>query len=297
MSEVINADELENMLRGIKIPSPPQIIADLQMEMAMPDPDLNAMTSLIANDAGLSGAVLKVVNSPYYGGRGSVSSIPHAAMVLGMKSIVEIVNTICLKNETLSLDEVSDDMYATMIRFWDSATDVAKACRMVAKKIHLSPLDEVYTLGLFHNVGIPLMISKYDNYLSVMRSSYEPSNKRIVDRENDTHGTNHAVLGYYTARSWKLDEKICKVIAQHHNIDIFCKGNLDDSKENIMLALLKIAEHLVGLHRVLGNQHQDYEWDLISEGVLMLTGLSQYDLEDLVEEAKELGLGQQEYFR
>jgi len=297
MVETASKPEIEKILRGITIPSPPQIIADLQMEMAMPDPDLNAMSDLISNDVGLAGAVLKTVNSPYYGSNRDINSISQASMMLGMQTLMDIINTICLRNATIDVNELSDNMYSTLTRFWDSAADVAKVCAMVAKKLGLSPLDNAYMLGLFHNVGIALLIAKHDNYLDVMADSYLQSEKRIVDIENNAIDTNHAVISYYTAKSWKLDKTLCKIISIHHNSDLFKTANLKDTTENTLLGVLKIAEHVVGLHRVIGNIETDYEWKKIGENVLLCVGLTSYELDDLKAQSAELGYGQQLYFR
>ena len=296
MTQALKQQDIKDLLRGITIPSPPQVIADLQMEMAMPDPDINEIAKFISNDAGLSGSVLKLVNSPFYGDREKVTSISKAVLMLGMDTIVDIVNTICLKKSFMDSDSVSDNLYATMIRFWDSATDIARVCSMVGTRLHLSPLDNVYTLGLFHNVGISLMVSTHENYLDVMRKSYHEDNDRIIDIENEEYGTNHAVLSYFTARTWKLNQNLCDLIAQHHNPNMFLDKDFMEKNDIKILSVLKIAEHIVGLYRILGNESQDKEWNMISENVLLAAGLSEYELEDLSYQAKDFGYGQQQYF-
>lgn len=296
MTQAIKQQDIKDLLRGISIPSPPQIIADLQMEMAMPDPDINEIAKFIANDAGLSGSVLKLVNSPFYGDRENVTSISKAVLMLGMDTIIDIINTVCLKKSFMDSESISDNLYATMIRFWDSAADIARVCSMVGSRLHLSPLDNVYTLGLFHNVGISLMVSKHENYLDVMRKSYQQDKDRIIDIENDEYGTNHAVLSYYTARTWKLNQNLCDLIAQHHNPNMFLDKDFIEKKDIKILAVLKIAEHIVGLYRILGNESQDKEWDVIGENVLLAAGLSEYELDDLIYQAKDFGYGTQQYF-
>ena len=129
-SEVLSQEDVEKILKGIVIPSPPQIIADLQLEMAMPDPDINAMASLISKDVGLAGSVLKTINSPFYGGH-HADSIPHAVMMLGMSTVMNIVNTIYLR-ETINPKDMSDAMYTAFNNFWDSATDVARVCLLIS---------------------------------------------------------------------------------------------------------------------------------------------------------------------
>ena len=201
----LTQQNIEDILKGITIPSPPQIIADLQMEMATPDPDLNDMAKMISKDPGLAGGVLKTLNSPFYGNR-DISSISQAVMLLGMTTIANIVNTLYLREHLTQDDEISDATYKAMINFWDSASDVARACNLVAKRLRVLDADMAYLLGLFHNAGIPLLMQRFSNYPDIMVESYLLEGNRIVDTENKHCGTNHAVVSFYAARSWKLPE-------------------------------------------------------------------------------------------
>lgn len=292
----ITQESIEKILKGITIPSPPQIVADLQMEMAMPDPDLNAMADLISKDPGLAGGVLKTLNSPFYGNR-DIGSISKAVMMLGMNTIANIVNTLYLRDSMSQQDDIADDVYKAMVRFWDSATDVARACHLVAQRLRYNNPDVAYMLGLFHNAGIPLLMQRFPDYPKIMSESYLLNEHRIVDSENKYYKSNHAVVSFYAARSWKLPPLLCQVIAQHHSaIDIFSEKDRTDPDEKYLLGILKMGEHLAGLFRTIGNTDEDLEWQQIEEGVLDFLGLSQFDYDDLVAYATDNGIGGQTYF-
>jgi HD-like signal output (HDOD) protein len=296
VSKQPSQEEIETILRGTTIPSPPQVIVDLQMEMAMPDPDINAIAKLIADDAGLAGGVLKTINSGIYGSGENITSISKAVMMLGMNSIMRIIDTLCLRNEMMNMDNIPDQLFAAMNGFWDSATEVAHCSVMIAHKLQFSRPDQAYALGLFHNVGVPLLMLKFEHYAEVMRESYEKPSPRIVDTENRLIDTNHAVLGFFVARSWKLPKNLCQLIAQHHNIEIFQGKNNLDSDDTMLLAILKVAEHISGLHRAIGGQPNNPEWGQIGKKVLEYAGLSQIDLDDLIDQARDSGLGELPYF-
>ncbi len=149
----VTQEKIDAILRGTTIPSPPQVIVDLQMEMAMPGPYLNAIAKLIAGDAGLAGGVLKTVNSAIYGGGSEVTSISKAVMMLGMNTIMRVINTLCLRNEMMNMDEITDHLFASMNSFWDSASDVAHSSVFIARRLNYPRPDQAYALGLFHNVG------------------------------------------------------------------------------------------------------------------------------------------------
>ncbi len=296
-TQEITQQEVEKLLKGIKIPSPPQIIADLQMEMSMPDPDLNELSTLINKDVGLSGAIIKTVNSPFYGNK-DISSIPKAVMMLGMKTVMNIVNTLCLRM-TVSEPSVEDEeKFKMLTKFWDSATDVAQCCQLISKKIHFKPENQAYIVGLFHNAGIPLLMERYDNYPDIMVLSYTQQENRLVDIENEHLKTNHAVLSFYTAKSWKLPMSLCNVIASHHDgARVFedKKNNLT-SDERTLSAILMLAQHIAGLYRILANQEIDFEWETNRSAVIEYLGMSEFDLDDLISYTNEQGIGVQSYF-
>ncbi len=292
----ITQENIEKVLKGITIPSPPQIIADLQMEMAMPEPDLNEMADMISKDPGLAGGVLKTLASPFYGNR-DIASISQAVMMLGMTTIANIVNTLYLRDTLSQREGISDEMHKAMAHFWDSATDVARACRMVAKRLRINDPDMAYMLGLFHNAGIPLLMLRYPDYPQVLVQSYLLEEPRVIDLENNHYKTNHAVVSFYAARSWKLPDLLCKVIAEHHSVvEVFSERDNSDPEEKSYLAILKIAEHLAGLSRSIGDNGVDLEWEQTGENILEYVGMSQFDYEDLAAYAIDSGIGGQTYF-
>ena len=284
-------DQVKHVLQGISIPPQPQIMVDLQMEQLSPDCNINRIAELISQDVGLSGSILKTINSPFYGLKNKITSIQQACNLLGINSVINIVNALSIRGE------LSDENINSLNKFWDSAMDIAMACTTIAKQVGLQSPDEAYTLGLFHNCGIPLLMLRFENYQQIMIDSYACPDKRIVDIENNAFNTNHAVVGYYVAKSWHLPRYMGTAIAQHHSAHkIFTENDKTKPEEKNLIAILKIAEHICGNYRVIGNQEIDYEWKNIEEGVLLYLGLSSYDLQSIQASCAELGLIDNDYF-
>ncbi len=286
MSQELSAEQIQQVLQGISVPPQPQIMVDLQMEQYMPDPDLEVIARLIAQDPGLSGALLKIVNSPYYGLSNKIASIQRAVNLLGSRSVINLINALSIKGE------MSDDTIVTLNRFWDTAQDVAMTCLSLAKRTGSQTVDEAYALGLFHDCGVPLMLKRFPNYMTVLEQAYANAGPdcRVVDTENNAFNTNHAVVGYYTAKSWRLPEHVTDAIANHHNaLAVFSDESSRNPVLKNLLAILKMAEHICSSYRVLGNQTVDHEWDAISHLVLDYVGLSDYDFESMKLSIRELG--------
>ena len=286
MSQELSPEQIQQALQGITIPPQPQIMVDLQFEQYMPDPDLETIAKLIAQDPGLSGALLKLVNSPHFGLSNKIGSIQRAVNLLGSRSIINLINAQSIKGE------MSDETIVTLNRFRDTAQDVAMTCLTLAKRIGSQAVDEAYALGLFHDCGVPLMLKRFPDYMSVLEDAYASAgaNQRVVDTENQVFNTNHAVVGYYTAKSWRLPEHVSAAIANHHNaLAIFSDESSRNSTLKNLLAILKMAEHICASYRVLGNQTEDHEWNSIGPLVLDYVGLSDYDFETLKQTIRDLG--------
>jgi len=280
----LTAEQIQQALQGISVPPQPQIMVDLQMEQYMPDPDLHAIARLIAQDPGLSGALLKIVNSAQYGFSNKIASIERAVHLLGSRSVINLINAQSIRGE------MSDETIVTLNRFWDTAQDVAMTCLTLARRLGSETVDEAYALGLFHDCGVPLMLKRFPDYMRVLEQAYAEvgPQHRLVDTENQAFNTNHAVVGYYTAKSWRLPRHVSDAIAHHHNaLAIFSEDSVDTLQLKNLLAILKMAEHICASYRVLGNQADDLEWNAIGHLVLDHVGLSDYDFENLCESIRE----------
>lgn len=285
MSTELSPEQIRKVLQGISIPPQPQIMVDLQMEQLQRDCSIDNIAKLISQDVGLAGSILKTVNSAFFGLSNKITSINQAVNLLGDKSVVNLVNAQSIRGT------LSDDDIVALSRFWDSAMEVAMAAAHIAKQIGFPAADEAYSLGLFHNCGIPLLMQRFDDYPEVIKAAYAQSDCGITDFENARLNTNHAVVGYYVAKSWHLPLYICQAIHEHHNVEKVFDSNSVDGQRKTLLAILKMAEHTVGNFRVIGNQEEDLEWQSLEEQILMFVGLSPYDFNNMQEQIVDMGLG------
>ena len=99
MAFELTTEQIQQALLGISVPPQPQIMVDLQMEQYMPEPDLGAIAKLISQDPGLSGALLKIVNSPYFGLTNRIVSIQQAVNLLGCNTVINLINAQSIKGE------------------------------------------------------------------------------------------------------------------------------------------------------------------------------------------------------
>jgi len=294
MEATLTNQDINSILRGFTIPPQPQILVDLQILQATSCPDINEISQLISKDISIAGSVLKVANSPFFGLANPVSSVAQAIMMVGTEVAINIVNGIALRQELCNNQNLPDELVVFLNRFWDSAEDTAKVAALISQSISVETPELLYSLGLFHNAGIPLMIQRHTDFLDVIKQGYGLAEGTITDAENKCFNTNHAVLGYYLARSWKMPHTVCNVIAQHHNMESLSPEHLaQGGQEMNLLAILKLAEHLVGLHYVIGRHELDLEWIAIEETICHYLNLSNEDIEDLMSACEDIGIDNQ----
>jgi len=180
-----------DVLGGIYIPPQPGIIEQVESCGA----DLEKIGEIISVDPGVSAAVIKIVNSPVFGLAQKIGSIPQAVVMLGVDRVVGILKTLLLRK---SMDHINTRI--DMQLFWQSSLSVATVASTICRQLNLSMADEAYTLGLFHNCGIPVMAGRYSNYQQVMEFSYSREDGRIASEEFANFGVHHAAAGYRIAR-------------------------------------------------------------------------------------------------
>lgn len=290
MSHELTEEQIQKVLQGISIPPQPQVMVDLQMEQLQPNCSLTSVAKLISQDVGLSGSILKTVNSPFYNLSNTITSIDQAVNLLGVNTVVNLVNAHSIRGA------LSDDDIIALGRFWDNAMEIAQAAAAIAKQIGYPHADEAYTIGLFHNTGIPLLMSRIKNYEEVLQQAYKSNYRRITETENELISTNHAVVGYYIAKSWNLPRYICEAIHDHHNVNKIVTDENENARKKTLIAILKMAEHCCASYRVLGQSDIDHEWDAIQKNVLIYCGLSDYEFTSMKQLISELGLGTADYY-
>lgn len=268
----INEADLDKLIRSYNIPPQPQILSDILDA----NDNLGEIADIISKDVALSSGLLQTINSSYYGLANHITSIQQAAVLLGLNAVKNIVNCQLLRAQAGNYQnkDLSD--------FWQTANDVANTAATLVQTLGFGSTDEAYTLGLFHNCGIPILMEKHGDYQEIMQSAYNSDGIRITQVENDHYSTNHAVLGYMVSRTWKLPEHLRIAIRDHHNFDrLSFKDNDYGTEADTILAILKMAEHISHVHAVLGKDHEDNEWNLIKSDIFDFLGISEPDFDDI----------------
>lgn len=270
----IDDSTLEQASKQFYLPPKPEILSQLQTYCETEDVPIRELSELVAQDIAISSAILKIINSPAYGLARTVSDIKQAVMFLGEKGVTTLVQSIKLKQAfadqtcELNLDE-----------FWRYSTNVANATMLVGRYVKsIVPVEDLYSLGLFHDCGIPPLAIKHEHYYlhTPMSDNYDPLS---TAQEDQLYSTNHATVGYFIANSWHLPKDLCQLILEHHNLS-FLTAN-QPMQQQVSFAALKLAEYLVHMTQY---NCPSPDWSDIEESVMEFLGLVDDDMADLRED-------------
>jgi HD-like signal output (HDOD) protein len=266
----------ETIAASVNIPAQPTLLMAVQQELQKEDPDPRVVSSIVVKDVAMSAALVRMANSAAFGGRRQVDSLAQAISYLGLRHTIELLTSLLLKNTP----ELAGPQ---MPRFWDAASKRALAMRYMARKTFAAEVDVAYTCGLFCDIGIALLMRKFDTYVQTLAYANGAQTEPFLVVENARHGTNHAVVGAMMARAWGLSDTVVQAIRLHHDYDALEDGSVAAPVRELS-ALLLLADRAVQSHRGL---NKTVEWEkggAQALGVLMVSPAQFDELADAIHE-------------
>ncbi|MDR3020639.1 MAG: HDOD domain-containing protein [Treponema sp.] len=214
MSEDNFTRKIENYVK--KMPSLPVSVGkvmELCNNVAVNPQDLNQVISL---DPVLTGRLLQLINSAYYGMSDKVRSLVKAIIMLGINTVKNLTLSTAILS-TLSRSKEIEGL--NMDGFWRHCLCVGVTSKLLAAKqgVDAKFHQEYFTAGLLHDIGkIPLNAVLGAEYLNAIIAA-DREHRPLFVGETEQLGINHCDAGDLIARSWSLYGPVAEAIACHHN--------------------------------------------------------------------------------
>jgi HD-like signal output (HDOD) protein len=269
-------DPVDALIKSIRIPPRPSLLADLQRELAAPDPSPDTIGRIVASDVGMSGALLKLANSAIYGGRRKAKSIEQAILFLGINQVAALMTGL-LARQAIPANS------AALASFWDISTRRAQAMVFLSRRMRIGEPDVAHTFGLFCDTGVPLLMERFADYGATYAAASLEAVRPFTALEQERHATSHAAIGCMLARNWGLSENVGWAILHHHDYAV-----LEDAATaplvRSMVALSLLAENAICKYQGHG---ESLEWNKGGARALAYLGLSDDETAELIDELLE----------
>ena len=269
------ADPVDALIRSIRIPPRPSLLADLQAELASSDPSPEAIGRIVARDVGMAGALLKLANSSLFGGR-RAKSIEQAILFLGINQVAALMTGL-LARQSIPTNNPA------LASFWDVSTKRSYAMMFLSRRLRIGAPDIAHTFGLFCDTGVPLLIERFPGYEATLHDAGLEAVRAFTDIEQERHSTSHAQVGSLLARNWGLSSEVAWAILHHHDYPVLEDEHTDDTIRSLV-ALSLLAERAIRRYQ---GHAGSVEWDKGGERACAYLSLDEDETAELLDELEE----------
>ncbi len=266
-------DPVDTLIKSIRIPPRPSLLADLQRELSLDDPSPDAIGRIVASDVGMSGALLKLANSAVYGGRRKAKSIEQAILFLGINQVASLMTGL-LARQAIPANS------AALASFWDISTRRAQAMVFLSRRLRIGEADVAHTFGLFCDTGVPLLMDRFGDYAATYAAASLEAERPFTALEEERHATSHAAIGCLLARNWGLSDHVAWAILHHHDYAVLDDANTAGALRSLV-ALSLLADSAICKYQGHG---ESLEWNKGGARACAYLGLSDEETADLLDE-------------
>lgn len=210
----LSDEDVQKVMDTIDIPTCPAMLTDAMREAQKDEPDLKRLAEIIANDAGMSAAALKLANSALYGSSNRLSSVRKAVERLGIR------NTLCVVVASALRSSITGLPPAWIDQFWKRTMLLALTSSLIARRQYGISPDAAYTYALFHDAAIPLMMRRFPEYGELL-DKCRREGSMLNDAEEQYFPSTHPIIGSLLVRNWGLPPLLGQAIRFHHEQDAY----------------------------------------------------------------------------
>ena len=209
-----SAPDLQQILKGAQLAALPQSAMRLLELSKDPDNGPAEFALPIESDPGLTGQVLKFVNSSYFGFSREISSVRHAISLVGIRTI----KNFALWSAVFSLMPNPKCGPFDLKSLWQDSLRRALFARAMAKQLGAKEAEEAFAAALLQDMAVPLLAKELaTDYLEMLNSRH--CGRRLSELERERFGWTHADAAAQMARNWNMPDAFAVLVEQHTSLD------------------------------------------------------------------------------
>jgi HD-like signal output (HDOD) protein len=220
------------------LPTLPEASCRIITAINNPDISIEELTRVISTSSALSGRLLGLANSAYFGWPGEIEDLRLAIIqVLGLNLVKGLAVSILVSNEF----DVSRCSQFNCEQFWAHGLITATLAQKLAIQIHDEKVNPstAYTAGLLLNIGLLAVVYAFPDELNQVFINVQKNDSSLSHEIVDALGESHFQMGYLLLKRWRLPAIFPMVLQQYG--DLKCQGGDEVMK---MTNLLKLCSQL-----------------------------------------------------
>jgi HD-like signal output (HDOD) protein len=187
------------------LPALPKTYSSLSEMTRDPNVSLAAVAKVVEADPSITAAVLRIINSAYFGLPRRVSSVGETVRYLGIQPLKNIVLTV----------EVFEGLATGQTAAAMQQDAIARACAM-REVLGRTPMAEAaFASGVLADVGALLLVTRLPIDAQAIKKMVA-AGRVPWEAERERLGCNHAELGAAILSRWNLPSAMVEAVALHH---------------------------------------------------------------------------------
>jgi len=214
----ITSDVFQHIIKNI--PKLPRCAGNLSAQLMDDTVSVKDVTEAVQREPALAAALLKAVNSAYYGLQEKVASLHHAILYLGFNNVYQIIMENSIKNilpQNEAYDNISLHSYIISLIASEVSSHSKKSKPLVNS-----------TIGILHDLG---------KIVTLLLKKRYPSIKEMIDMADDSK------IGSCLLRAWDFPDNIISIIEHQYDPE-FSHPEIIDKEYRYEIAILYVSHVL-----------------------------------------------------
>jgi len=261
--------------RSGELGSLPAVI--MRVNQALDDPDVSAgnVGRIVNEDPALTAALLKLVNSPFYGLSSTIDTVFRAIALVGFKELRQLVLT---AHALKTFNDMPNDLVSMPI-FWQRSLSIGVITRILASYARERSIERYFISGLLHDLGSLIIYQQLPKEASAIISEAKLKGHWIREQEQQALGFDHAQVGGALLEGWGLPGIQVDAVRYHLQPE-------DAPEENQKAAMLVNLAFEIYHHHVKRDPFLDEDAQ-IDPLLFERLGISVEALDKMLEQAKQ----------
>jgi len=225
---------IESLLANVQLPALPQSAIRLLQLSQDPENGPAEFAVPIECDPGLTGQVLKFVNSSYFGFSREISSIKLAITLVGVRTI----KNFALWSAVFSLMPNPRCGLFKLKSLWQDSLRRGLFARALGHALGQADSEDLFAAALLQDMAVPLLAKELPEEYGKLFQSRRGGGTRLSDLEKERFGWTHADAASTLARLWSLPENFAELVACHTSFDQLVSEGATPSQVAVSLSAL-----------------------------------------------------------
>lgn len=191
----------------------PYIFKQILETISRPNSSAHDIAEVIGKDTNLSGRLLKIVNSAFYGYPSGIDTLSRAVNIVGTKQL----STLAIGINMTNMFKKIPCKIINMKLFWQHSILCGINARIIAGHKNIQNTERLFVAGLLHDIGRLLLYNEVPaqslHAIIIARNNHD----LFYLAEREILNCDHGHIGGELLKKWKLPVSLEDTVRHHHD--------------------------------------------------------------------------------